>query len=193
MCPTYVTFSTPKKSKFAWTDAFCDVENSELEELIVECRSALHSLEAEFAARQNPQSNTINLQDCYTRLQEKARDVNKLGVLSDKDIASLKEADTFLSTLRNGHINSSQTRETHKGGGLYERLLWLISRVAGPANTLLLICCATRRQMNRLSSHQSVNLIKYIAQHRTSLSSHVLERKASELGLCKTIMDLCLT
>lgn len=193
MCSTYVTFSTPKKLKFAWTDEFWDVENSELEELIVECRSALHSLEAELAARQNPQNNVINLQACYARLQKKAWDIKKYDVLSDEDIASLKEANKYLNTLRNGYIKSSQTRQTHKDDYMYERLLWLVSRVTGPENTLLLICGAPRRQMKRLSSHQSVNLIKYIAQHRTSLSSHVLERKASELGLCKIIMGLCLT
>ncbi|KAL8788261.1 MAG: hypothetical protein Q9213_001781 [Squamulea squamosa] len=111
----HVAFSTPKKIRFTWTDAFEDVENAELQALIVECRSALHSLQAELAARQNPRVDTY-LEDCYESLQEKARNIRDRGALSNKDRVSLEEADTFLAPLRRVHINSSRTRETRKEG-----------------------------------------------------------------------------
>ena len=189
MCPAHIAFSTFKRLKFTWTDSFEDVENAELEELIVECRTALHSLEAELAARQNPRVDT-KLDDCYAKLQEKARIINSLGALSNKDRASLEEAGTFLQAIRSGHIHSSQTRETRKGGAVYEQLLWLISRVAGPAYALLLICGVARRTVERLNSFQSAILVKRITQHYDSLSSPALERKANKFGLCKTTMSL---
>ena len=124
------------------------------------------------------------LEDCYARLQEKARTIKNIGALSNKDRASLKKAGTFLEALRSGHIDSSQTRETRKGGAMYEQLLWLISRVAGPAYVLLLICSVTRRTVERLNSFQSAILVKRMARYYDSLSSRALEEKANEFGLC---------
>ena len=95
--------------------------------------------------------------------------------------------------LRSGYINSSQTRETRKGGGIYEQLLWLISRVAGPAYALLFICGMTRRKVERLNLFQSAILVKHVARYRDSLTSHVLDEKAKEVGLCMTLMKICLT
>jgi len=192
MCPAHITFSTPKKPNFTWLDTFKDVENAELEQLIIECRGALHSLEAELAARQNPRVDN-KLKDCYARLQEKAGTINNIGALSDKDRASLEEARTFLKALRSGHIDSSQTRETRKGGAIYEQLLWLISKVAGPAYALLLICGVTRRTVERLNTFQSAILVKYIARYYDSLLSRALEEKANELGLRKISVDLRVT
>ena len=176
--------------KFSWTDTFEDIENAELEQLIIECRFALHSLTAELAARQKPRVDTT-LEDCYAKLQEKASVLHTMGALKDKDRASLEEARTSLEALGSGHINSSQTRETRKGGAGYEQLLWLISRVACPACALLLICSVTRRIVERLNSSQSAILTKCIAQH--SLSSRALEEKANDFGLCKTSADLSIT
>jgi len=192
MCHAHVAFFIPKKLKFTWTDIFEDVEDAELEQLIIECRGALHSLEAELAARQNPRVDT-KLEDCYARLQEKARTINTMGALSNKDRASLEEGGTFLEALRSGHIDSSQTRETRKGGAIYEQLLWLISRVAGLAYVLLLICSVTRRIVERLNSFQSAILVKRMMQCYDSLSSRALEEKANDLGLCKTSADLSIT
>jgi hypothetical protein len=189
MCPAHIAFSTPKKPKFPWTDTFEDVENAELMQLIIECRGALHSLEAELAARQNPRVDT-KLEDCYARLQEKARTIKHMGALSNMDRASLEEAGTFLEALRSGYIDSSQTRETRKGGAIYEQLLWLISRVAGPAYALLLICSVTRRTVERLNSFQSTILVKRMARYYNSLSNRALEEKANEFGLCKTNISL---
>lgn len=189
MCPAHIAFSTPKKPKFTWTDTFEDLENAELEQLIIECRGALHSLEAELAARQNPRVDT-KLEDCYARLQEKVRTINNMGSLSNKDRASLEEAGTFLEALRSGHIDSSQTRETRRVGAMYEQLLWLISRVAGPAYALLLICSVARRTVERLNSFQSAILVKRVARYCDSLSSRALEEKANEFSLCKTNISL---
>ena len=116
-----------------------------------------------------------------------------MGALSNKDKASLEEGGTFLEALRSGHIDSSQTRATRKGGAIYEQLLWLISRVAGPAYVLLLICSVTRRTVERLNSFQSAILVKRIVQCYDSLSSRALEEKANDLGLCKTSADLSIT
>jgi hypothetical protein len=192
MCPAHIAFSTPKRLKFTWTDTFEDVENAELEQLIIECRGALHSLEAELAARQNPRVDTT-LEDCYARLQKKARTINTMGALSNKDRASLDEARTFLEALRSGLIDSSQTRETRKGGAIYEQLLWLISRVTGPAYALLLICSVTKRTVGRLNSFQSAILVKHMARYYDSLSSRALEVEANDLDLCKTSADLSVT
>lgn len=189
MCPAHIAFSTPKKLKFTWTDAFEDIKISELEDLIVECRSALYSLEAELAARQNPRVDT-KLDDCYARLQEKARTINDLGALSNKDRASLEEAGTFLEALKSGHIDSSQTRESRKGGAIYAQLLWLILRTAGPAYALLLICGMAKRTVERLNSFQSAILVKHVARYCDPLLSRVLEEKANELGLCITNTSL---
>lgn len=183
MSTAHVAFSTPNKSHFAWTDSFEDVGNVELEQLIIECRCALHSLEAELAARQKPRAET-NLEDCYRRLQEKVRTIKDLGVLGYKDRASLEEAGIFLETLRVGQIDSSQTRKTRKAGAMYQQLLWLVSTVAGPAYSLLLICGLARRHVERLNSLQSAILIKRIAQTSDSLSSPVLEKQAERFGLC---------
>ena len=183
MCPAHIAFSTPKKFNFTWTDTFEGIKDAELEQLIIECRGALHSLEAELAARQNPGVDT-KLEDCYARLQKKARTIKNMGALSKKDRASLVEAGIFLKALRGGHIDSSQIRETRRGGAMYEQLLWLISRVAGPAYALLLICGVARRTVERLNSFQSAVLVKRMVQCYDSLSSRALEEKANEFGLC---------
>lgn len=106
MCHAHVAFSTPKKLKFTWIDTFENVEDAKLEQLIIECRDVLHSLEAELATWQNPRMNT-KLEDCYARLQEKVQTINTMRALSNKDKASLKEGDTFLEALRSDHIDSS--------------------------------------------------------------------------------------
>jgi hypothetical protein len=182
MCLAHIAFSTSKRPKFTWIDTFEGVQDAELEELIVECRSALHSLEAEFAARQKPQVDT-KLIYCYARLQDKATRINNLGWLGTKDRGALEEADTFLRALSSGHISSSQTRKTRKDGGMYKQLLWLISRVAGPEYALLLICSVARHNVERLNSFQSASLVKYVARNCDSLSCRVLEEKANEVGL----------
>lgn len=69
-----------------------------------------------------------NLTECYAKLQEKALDINRLGALSDQDRASLEEVRTLLGALKSGNISYSQTRETRKGGGNFERLMWLTSK-----------------------------------------------------------------
>lgn len=104
MCPAHIAFSIPKRPEFTWIDTFEGVENAELQELIVECRSALHSLQAELATRQNPQVDT-SLEYCYARLQEKAQKINNLGVLGTKDREALEEADPFLGALRSDNVD----------------------------------------------------------------------------------------
>lgn len=105
----------------------------------------------------------------------------------------MEEEGTFLQALKSGHIESSQTRETRKGGAMYEQLLWLILRVAGPACALLLICGVARSTVKRLNSLQSAVLVKRMALFYDSLSSRALEEKANDLDLCKTSADLSIT
>ena len=178
--------------KFIWTDTFERVEDIELEELIVECRYVLHSLEVELEAREAPKKDT-NLGYYSIRLQGRARNINKRGVLSDMDILSLEEAGIFLGPLRSGYINSSQTRSSRKVSQIYIQLLWLISRVVSPAYALLLIYSVPRSNVERLSSSQRASLVRDMARHCDLLLSRVLEEKANELGLCKTSTNLCLT
>jgi len=192
MCPVYVAFSTPKKPIFNWTDTFKDIKDPELEELIIECRGALHSLEAELADRQNPQVNTT-LNECYTRLENTVRTINESGTLDKRDRACLKKECTSLEALKSGQIHSSQTRKTRWNGGIYEQTLWLTSRIVGPAYALLLICGMTRRIVQRMTSSQSAILVKYMAQNYDSLSSRALEAKAVEFGLYKTSLALSIT
>jgi len=192
MCPAHIAFSTPKKPRFLWTDSFEDVGTAELEELLVECRNALHSIDAELAARSDPQVDT-NLTNCYAKLQAKALSINRLGALSDQDRTSLEKARTFLGALKSGNIRYSQTRETRKGYGNFERLVWLTSRVAGPAFALLLICSLEKRTLDRLTSSRSTILLKHVVQNCDSLSSRVLEEKAIEFGLSTGSIRYCLT
>ncbi len=180
MCPAHIAFCTPEKSTFTWLENFEDIPNPELEHLIIECRSAFYSLEAELAIRQARLDNKL---DCYVELQKKARIINDRGKLSEQDEV---EAGTFLQALRSDHIDSRQTRGTRKNGTIYIRLLWLISRVVGSAYALLLVCSVSRRKLEKLSAIQSAILVKYVAQHRDSLSCRALEDKANDPGLSKT-------
>lgn len=172
---------------------FEHVELVELKQLIIECRGALHSLEAELEARQNPGRMNNKLDKCLQKLKERAEITRQLRALTQSDEASLVEADPILKVLKSGHIDSSQTLGTRKCGEMYTQLLWLTSRVAGPAYALLLICGDTRRNVEQLSLNQRAILVKHIAQHDTSLSSHALEEKANEIGLCRTSVDLPIT
>jgi hypothetical protein len=192
MCPAHIAFCTPKKSTFTWTETFKDVENAELEHLIIECRGALYSLEAELAVRQKARVDT-NLEHLQAKLQEKARTINNVGALSHSDKASLEEAGTFLEALRSDHIDSCQTRETRKDGTIYRRLLWLISRVVGSAYALLLVCSVSRARVERLKSIQIAILVKYVAENCDSLSSRALEEKANDYGLRKTGVNFSIT
>ncbi|KAL9125160.1 MAG: hypothetical protein Q9217_005592 [Psora testacea] len=185
MCPAHIAFSTPKEVKLTWTDTFERVEKAELEKLIVECRYALHSLEAELEAREAPKEDT-KLGNCFAKLQERVWNINNQGVLSTMDIRSLEEAGIFLGSLRSGYINSSQIRSSRKDGQIYKQLLWLISRVVGPIYALLLVYSVIRTDVERLNSIQRVSLVRYMARHCDLLSSRVLEEKGYELGLCKT-------
>ena len=183
MCPAHVTFSTSKKLQIPWTDTLKDVESAELEELTVECRSAWHSLETELTARKNPQKDSY-LDNCHAILQEKVGIINQLGLVSqDEDF--LTKAKTALEALKSGRIKNG------RDSGKYEQFLWLISRVAGPASVLLLICSGvSRRTVERLDSSQSAILVKRIVRCCDSLSNNILNEKAKAVGLCETNISL---
>ena len=204
MHPIGITFSASKNPKFTWTDSFESVKNDELEGLIVECRSALHSLEAELSGRKSPQVDE-NLVVYYEKLQEKAREIDRFGELSSKERLPLDEARLVIEELKDRKVDVSQTQkdqiprdqirkdQTRREDMIYRQFLWLILRVAGPAYVLLIICSLGRRKVHRLNSSQSARLIKYVAQHRDSLFCTVLENEAKEVGFCQSSMSLSLT
>jgi len=192
MCSARITFSTPKIPRFTWTNTFEDVEDVELKGLSVECRIARDSFEAELAARQNPREDA-RLENCYTKVNDKAQRIRESGTLSNEDRASLEKADTFLEELKSGNIDPSQTRETRKASAMYKQLLWIISKEAGPACALLLICGVARTIVEKLNSAQSAILVRRMVQCYDSLSSCALEGKAKELGFCTTSVDLSIT
>ncbi len=183
MCPAHITFCTPEKSTLPWTETFKDITIAELEHLIIECRSALDSLEGERVDRQAPVD--IKLGDCYVKLQEKARTINDMGALTEQDKLTLMEAGTFLEVVRSDRIDSCRNREIRKDGTIYIRLLWLISRVVGFPYALLLVCSVSRSKLERLTAMQIAKLVRYVAQNRDSLSSRALEEKANDPGLGK--------
>ena len=178
MRPAYVVFSTPRNRSFTWLETLEDVENAELEELIVECRSALCSLEAERAARLEHRVDT-SLEHYYQLLRTKAATIKEIG-LSAQDLASLK---------------ASQARKsrTDRGSYLYEQLSWQITQLAGLACALLFICSVSKRKFERLTAFQTVNLLKYVVRYRDLLLNHTLIEKAAEVGLRKITMKIYLT
>ncbi|KAL9005958.1 MAG: hypothetical protein Q9188_001287 [Gyalolechia gomerana] len=186
----HVVFSTLKKPVFTWIDTFEDVETADLEALIVECRTALQILQVELDARPNPQVDTDpELKDCYESIREKADNIKHMG-LSKMDEVYLERAGDCLSMLRSGHVDSSLTRETRPHGHVYQQLLWLVFKVAGPAYALLLICCVRKRKVERLNSIQIPKLAIHVARHRDLLSTHVLDEKAKEVGLYANAISL---
>ena len=160
--PAYIVFSIPKKPSLIWTEDFENIKFAELEELIVEYRSALYSLEAERAARLKDSVYT-SPKEYYTLLEEKAYTIKEEGALRHKDELALLAEDIFLKELKEGNVSSSQTRESRKDDGSYLQFLWLIGRIAGPAYTLLFIYAVSKRKFARLSLFQSADVVKYIA------------------------------
>lgn len=115
-----------------------------------------------------------------------------MGALNNKNKTFLKKAGIFLQTLKNDHIDSSQIREIRKNDAIYEQLLWLISKVTGPAYALLFICDVTKRTVEKLNSFQNAVFVKCITRYYDSLSTRALKKKVYEFGLCNKYESLLL-
>ncbi len=198
-----ITFSTSENTKVFWTDSYKGFETDELKGLIIECRGALHSLEAELSNRQDPQVDNT-LESCYNQVQQTASEINRFGELNIKENLPLDDAKLVIEELRDERVDLSQTHrdqiprnrfhsdQTRRDDMVYGQFLWLIAKAAGPAYALLIICSLKRRKVQRLKSTQSARLIKYVTQHRNSLFCSVLQNKAEEIGFHQRSTHLCL-
>ena len=182
MSPISITFSTPTVSSCGWIDSFEEFEDEEIEEIILQCRSATAAFEAALSNRRNP-SKDIALEGHYDALLENANDINRSGLTEDHE-GRLKDVHSFL-------IDSEGNAQTeHHAAKAARQYLWLVSRVTGWSYALLMLCTFGKNKVQRLSEDHRVNLIKHINEHRHSLFCPRLEDKAIKCSLDQIRMDL---
>ncbi len=172
-------FSTPTKPKFEWTDDIKDLKDGEIEELIIHCRSATASFEAELSDRsQSPTDSTV--QNHSALLLSKANNINDSG-LSMKQECQLK---TMLSSSTDSETNSRNEVIAAR------RFLWLVATVVGWSYAVLLLYALGKNKIQKLSEHERVALIKYVKENHKSLHCFKLEEIAISENLHQSFIAL---
>ena len=151
-----ITFSTSTVPSFKWIDSFKGLEDKAIEEILVHCRHASAAFEDELSHRRNPKADLAF--DDYCGMIRNQADIIRTSGLSDTHYKSLHhELPIFLSDESKHH-----TLDTAK------KFLWFVSRVLDRSYSLL-IFCALKKTVARLSQAQRAKLIKHINQHRDLL------------------------
>ena len=169
-----IAFDASTKSDFRWFDSFEGLKDEELEGFAIQCRNAAIAFINELSHRRNPRRDYI-LEQYHDRLLANADRINSRG-LDDDDEVDLKNSSTYLADSREVQTQRSEER-------LARQYLWLVSRVIGSSYTLLILRALGKHRVHKLGENQRVKLMKYIIQHRRSLSCPRLRDKAIEYNL----------
>lgn len=167
-----ITFFTPTKGEFEWTDSLQGLNENEIEELLIHSRSATISLENEISYRRQPREDAILLDYCNALCEDNER-IQKEGLTKDQT-SRIEELRSVLFEGR--EIDRSDSKGTWQ-------FLWLVSRVIGWSHALLILCALGKAKLQRLSEGRRIKLFKYLKHHRKALHCPKLEHKAIRHGL----------
>lgn len=94
-----ITLHIQENVSFSWDNDYANVASSDLESLLLQCRHAVTSLEAELERRQlRKDVGTLSrVDDCWIRLQKQAHQIEIRGRLDDKGKTQAKIAVDILN------------------------------------------------------------------------------------------------
>jgi hypothetical protein len=176
-----INFSTSDNAQLSWTDSYEGISSDELEKLKIECQTAVHSLDAELSDRKS-QIDPAFERDIGSDRALLNSSLNR-GRLLGTEVENHDGADRFLRALKDG---LTEPPDSTRGDRIYGHSLYLLSKVAGPAYVLLVICSLGKNRVQRMSPRRRVNLIRYIKQHEDLLYSPFFKSKAEESSLHQT-------
>ncbi|KAL9119550.1 MAG: hypothetical protein Q9187_003895 [Circinaria calcarea] len=165
MSPISITFTTPTVSGLAWTDSFKDLRDEEIEDIIVHCRFATASFEAELSDRCEPRKDRA-LEDHYDTLFATAKTFNESGLTKEHNSC----LDDLSSSLRESKEDAQNKHHTAKAATQY---LWCISRVLGWSYALLIFCALSKSNVQKLPQDHRVKLIKRMNQYHIGIDSYL--------------------
>ncbi len=172
MPPVGITFRTSSSSKLRWLDSFEDLEDEEIEELILHCRNAAASLDAELLQRRQ-RLECDTLKNLCDMLLKYADETNQSGfVRGNHDLDDLY---TFVANTDNVERRDAK---------IARQYLWFMSRVMHCwSYALLILCTFGKNRVIRFNEVMRACLIKHIVRHHVRLFCPVLRAKAIELNL----------
>ncbi|KAL8912015.1 MAG: hypothetical protein Q9171_002928 [Xanthocarpia ochracea] len=150
-----IDFGTPSNRSFQWFDNLEGLTSEELDEIVIQCRSATAAFLTELTDRRRPWRDCA-LEDYCDLLQQDAKHVNKKG-LTKEHKHQLQGVYTFLADL-----GDNQTERNEKK--VVRHFLWLISRVIGWSYALLILCALGKNKVEKLDEDQRVKITKFIIQ-----------------------------
>lgn len=156
MSPITITFSTSTVPGFEWIDSFKDLEDKAIEEILVYCRIATAAFEDELSHRRIPKAD-LAFENYCDMIRNQADIIRTTGLNATHHKSLNYELPPFLS-----HESKHHTLEAAK------QFLWFVSRVLDRSYSLL-IFCALRKTIARLSQVQRAKLIKHMNQDRDLL------------------------
>jgi len=161
-----IAFGTPANRSFRWFDTFEGLTTEELDEIIIQCRSATAAFLTELVDRRRPWTDCA-LEDYYVILQRNANRIDKKGLTKEHKL-QLHGVHTILA-------DPGDTQPERNEKKVARHFLWLISRVIGWSYALLTLCALGKNKVEKLDEDQRVKIIKFIIQRRGSLFCSSLE------------------
>lgn len=177
MSPINIIFRTPTNPNFTWLDNFKGVEDQELDEIAIHCRSATAAIFTELSDRRNPWKDRT-LEDYQAMLLKNAHQINEEGLTYEHEV--------YLDNLYTYLAGPGDARNEVK---MVRHFLWLVSRVMDWSYALLLLCTLGKHRLQKLDEDRRVKLIKYITQDRDSLSCPTLKDRAIQCRLHQICMN----
>ena len=174
MSPITIAFSTLANRDFRWFDNLQGLTTEELNEFIIQCRSATAAFLTELTDRQRPWKDSI-LEDYCDKLQRGANRINKKGLTKEHKL-QLQEVHKLLA-------EPGDTQTERQSKIIARQFLWLISRVVGWSYALLTLCALGKNKVERMDEDQRVKIIKFIIQCRRSLFCLSLEEMSITCNL----------
>ena len=169
-----IAFGTSANRSFRWFDNFKNLTTEDLDEIIIQCRSATAAFLAELVDRRRPWTDRA-LENYYVTLQQNAKRINNKG-LTEKHKLQL---DGVYTTLADPGDTQSERSEKK----VARHFLWLISRVIDWSYALLILCALGKNKVEKLDEDQRVKIIKFIFQRRESLFCPRLEKMSETCKL----------
>lgn len=166
MPPITITFSTPANLDFRWFDNLEGLTTEELDEIVIQCRSATAAFLIELTDRRRPWRDYA-LEDYCDILQQTANRINKKGLTKEQEL-QLQGVYTYLA-------DSGDTQAERNDKKVARHFLWLISRVIGWSYALLTLCALGKNKVEKLNEDQRVKITRFIIQFRGSLFCSSLE------------------
>lgn len=175
-----ITFNTPRVPSFKWYESHERLTIQELNELVIQCRSATAAFSTELNDRHFPSPQDEETRARHQSLGQTAEQINHQG---------LGKAHLINMQGLYGMLDDPQGQAERTPSRLARHFIWLVSRILGWPYALLVLCTFGREIIRKLNESQRARIITHIFDNRNSLFCQPLQDQATSCNLDQICKD----